>query len=1251
MKHTKLFVFLFLSCFAPFAFAGDVAQLLTVAVAITLTAFAPEIGIPMWGIMAATFATSVVASRFLTPNQNQNTQSGTLGNSGARQQVPPDTTTPVPITYGECFLGGKFVDAALSVDQNVMYYVMAISCVSENGTFIYDTDNMYYGDRKITFYGPDPAAVASLTDTAGNVDTTILTKLKIMLFTSDKDGVITNHTIPGLMPWGAGDGVMGADSGLIAAQQWASTNRNMNGLAFAIIRLVYSTDAGTTQLQPITFYVKQYLNGPYVAKPGDVWKDYMTNTIYGAAVPLEYIDTDSADTLNNYSDELITFNDYNGNPQTQPRYRVSGVLDPSQSSLQNIDQIMTSCDSWQKYDATNGKWAVVVNKPSSAQYAFDDSNMVGAIVVGSVDITQMPNQIEAKFPDGANRDQYNYVNESVPSYLLLPNEPVNKQTLTFDLVNNSVQALYLANRVLEQAREDLLVTINTTYDGIQVNAGDVVSITNSYYGWDNKLFRAMQVKESITPEGILGAQIQLIEYNPQVYDNFDINQFAPNSNGDLDSGFYFSALNAPSVVDSFPYDAVPTFDINVSTPVKGRVTSIILYYTTVATPIATDWQVLDTQTTSDSIPFAPDTTITFTDFNLSPTSYYFAYKVGNSISQSALSPISDVFNWNPDPANATSFISTLSPITLQVPYSGTTATLTGINFRLYGSNGLGPVPYIQANDDSDPLFVPNSWRIGYNSYSGYATDIIQTGITFPLPPTDMGSYAQFADATAMTTSPATVQIPVRYKDLAGVVHLIPTSTIQAVYAVAGTSGNKYNTAYLYQWSTTTPTNPSGTSVFNWSTASNTTYTGGGGWATTITPNPGTPLIQLWQAAKSVSDIATASTTSVSWTSGFSVSNVTQNGANGAQSATPTAFQWAITIPVGPTGTSTYTWATDTYTPVPSGWTATPGTSPSPGYTLWGASVQLITSAGTTTSTINWTTASITARGYAGSNGSAGTTGASARICYSKTTLSSLASTPSTITTSGSSSFPPNDSWGTGTIWQATPPTITAGESVYQSDGIYSPTTGNTVWNVPYLSALKVGSLSAITTNTGNLTVTGTIQAGSAALSGTTMTGSGLVVYNGGNYAMGNSSGNVTYNGSQTTINGTLVATGNVYLNAITTNAAAYTDGAISMYVGVPFTLQTVGITSTGAPKLINFSAETAYSPPDGFGAPGYYTIILYRGSTYLTQVNSVSQSPAVLSYLDSYTGTGYYTYSVVAYVFTVDGSISHRSLSILETKR
>lgn len=1022
--------------------------------------------------MAVSYALSYVVSNFLTPKNSGG--SGQPKDTGVRVQVPPDTTTTVPVAYGSVSIGGKFVDACIREDQKVMYYVMALSCVGENSVAVAGLDEMYYGDRKIAFSLTFPTQVISLTDTAGNVDTKINGFLFINLYVSDAAGNVTSlNGAP--MPWtyqaqpGNPDTaslMMDSLSGLPAAQQWPATGRRMNGLIWAMVRLSYSQEAQTTQLQPITFRIGNFING--TTKPGDVWADYMTNPVYGCDLSVDEIDLASAVALNAYSDQLITFTDFNGNPQTQARYRLNGVINASDNALKNIDQILTCCDSWMQYNATTGKWSIVINKAEASSYAFNDSNIIGSITVGSVDITQMINQVEGKFPDRTNRDQYNYVNLKVPNGLLLPNEPENKLSITYDLVNESVQTLYLVNRVLEQGREDLLVTIDTTYDGIQVEAGDVVTLTNAAYGWTNKLFRAMQVKESVTDSG-LTAQIQLVEYNAAVYDDFDITQYIPAGNSDTPSADFFSALSPPAVVDAFPFVPVPTFDINVAIPLTGRVTLVTLFYTTVASPTVADWQVLDSQALANSTPFGNGSVITFTDYNLAAASYYFAYKVSNDVGQSSLSPLSLVFNWNPDPANANSFLLTLSPVTLQVPFNGTTPNLTGINFQLYGSNGLGPVQYVTSATDADAAFIEGTWRIGGSSTTG-TNSIVQTGITFPLPPTDAGTYAQFGTATAMTASPATVLIPVRYKDLGGTVRQVAPATMQAVYAQQGAQGNKTATAFLYQWSTTTPSNPSGTSVFSWATGGSSSYTGGGGWSTSAPENPGVPLIKLWVAQKIVTDVFDATTTTVSWTSGYQIIDGSQNGANGIQVATPTVFQQAVTIPLAPSGTSTYTWATGLFTPTPAGWSLTPPTTLNPGFTLWGASVQLTEAAGTTTSTINWTTASITARGYAGDTG---TTGASARICYSKTTLSSLDSSPATITTSGNASFPPNDSWGAGTVWQATPPAIVAGESVYQSDGIFSPTTGNTVWNVPYLSALKVGSLSAITANMGQIT-SGTI---------------------------------------------------------------------------------------------------------------------------------------------------------------------------------
>ncbi len=105
----------------------------------------------------------------------------------------------------------------------------------------------------------------------------------------------------------------------------------------------------------------------------------------------------------------------------------------------------------------------------------------------------------------------------------------------------------------------------------------------------------------------------------------------------------------------------------------------------------------------------------------------------------------------------------------------------------------------------------------------------------------------------------------------------------------------------------------------------------------------------------------------------------------------------------------------------------------------------------------------------------GVTGNSSRVCYSKTSLSSLASAPATISTAGNTSFPPLNTWGEGTVWEGSPQEFAAGESLYRSDGIFNPASGTTKWSAPYLNALKVGRLSAISADIGEITA-GTLRA-------------------------------------------------------------------------------------------------------------------------------------------------------------------------------
>jgi collagen type VII alpha len=402
---------------------------------------------------------------------------------------------------------------------------------------------------------------------------------------------------------------------------------------------------------------------------------------------------------------------------------------------------------------------------------------------------------------------------------------------------------------------------------------------------------------------------------------------------------------------------------------------------------------------------------------------------------------------------------------------------------------------------------------------------------------------------------------------------------------SGFSGlaNQNAIAYLYQWANSAPGNPNGSSTFTWATGINSAYTGTNGWYTYVPTNPGTPNTYLWQASKSVTDVSTATTTTVNWVAPFGFSSIAQNGANGATGptgnkfATASVYQWALSTP-SISGSSTYTWSTTAFTPNPTGWSNTITAAPSGGYYLYTATVSFSDVSTATTTSINWTTSSIVVSGYSSLNGE------SSRICYTR--IPGLPSpTSGFVTTTGSSTFPTstqsNTTWGLNYTWYASDPNPSSTDSLYQSDGIYSPSTGNTVWATPYLSSLRVGELSAIAVNAGQITVSspstglGYIKAGTALLSGSTMSGYGGIIKQDGTFAFGNSStGNLVYDGSNFNINGSAnlnVNGSSIFSGSSPTSELVYVAGS---YYTINSTTVSYG-TTTGSNQVRVGSLGTA----------------------------------------------------------------------------
>ena len=238
----------------------------------------------------------------------------------------------------------------------------------------------------------------------------------------------------------------------------------------------------------------------------------------------------------------------------------------------------------------------------------------------------------------------------------------------------------------------------------------------------------------------------------------------------------------------------------------------------------------------------------------------------------------------------------------------------------------------------------------------------------------------------------------------------------------------------------------------------------------------------------------------------------------------------------------------------------------------------------------------------------GSDGASSRICYAKSTSTSLSSTPATYQTTGSSSFPPTNTWGGSETWQATPPTLAVNEALFQSDGIYNPMTNLTTWNVPYLSNLKVGALSAITANMGTLTAGEIIVGSSPTISGTTMTGAGTHLYSDGRFIMGNATTNITFNGTTASINGFSVAANGstTTVNFVTNPKVALTSFTLTTPATVTYgtggylTVQSSSATMDSILTDVKFTLETSGGTvvDSGFGGASARTANL-AGGRYL----------------------------------------------------
>lgn len=593
---------------------------------------------------AAAIAINLVVSAVVTYAFQQamqpDTPSGgeTSADLGSRAQVPPATSNKLPVIYGTAWTGGIITDLSITSDNQQMYYVLSLcevtglDGISDDITF----GDIYYGGKRVIFQANGHTVESLLDESTGVYDGSVNGKIDFYLYKDGSNNPANSST----------SAITLMNSGGLT-YTWDSS-KLMTKTVFCIIRLQYSISANIRGINQTKFQITNART-----KPGDVLLDYMRKNRYGCAIPPEQIDTASLLALNTYSDTLVNYDTYIGTPATIPRYRFDGQVAMDRSCMDNLQDMMNSCDCILKYNEINGKWGVIINSTDyTVAMNINDSNMISAITISPLDIANSYNYIEVKFPNNQNQDAFDSANydlaELAPD-LLYPNEPVTKLSVNLPYVNSSVRAQIIANRLLKASREDLQVSVSVMFVGLQFEAGDVVTLTSANYGWTDKLFRLLKVTETFNDDGSIQVNLTMSEFNPSVYSDVSVKEFNPAPNTGIGDPTFFGTINPPIVVAQYQTASIPSFVVQTYAASSGITQYVEIWYSAYSNPLQTQMYFAGTtEIQSNGNPWTAASALpTVTLANIPAGNWYLFTRAVNSLASSDYSSASSLLYWRP----------------------------------------------------------------------------------------------------------------------------------------------------------------------------------------------------------------------------------------------------------------------------------------------------------------------------------------------------------------------------------------------------------------------------------------------------------------------------------------------------------------------------------------------------------------------------------------------------------------------------
>jgi hypothetical protein len=255
------------------------------------------------------------------------------------------------------------------------------------------------------------------------------------------------------------------------------------------------------------------------SNPAAVVRDYLilSPVLGGAGISEDFIDNDSFGDVYEFCAASID----DGNGGAEERYHLDIVVDTKHAVLDNLNKMLINFNGGIFRSAD--KYKLTVEQPNKiAEVPFTEDNIIrDSFFYGYGDADDTPNQVGVEWIDSTvvkNPLRTEYVEDELDQEI----RGKRLETIPCRGIIRQSQASRMAKKVMyERKVNDIWCQFRANIEGLELEPGDVISVTHSRPNWTAALFRIVEMKE-----GLFGVSEYMCQaYNSSLLDDRHATRF------------------------------------------------------------------------------------------------------------------------------------------------------------------------------------------------------------------------------------------------------------------------------------------------------------------------------------------------------------------------------------------------------------------------------------------------------------------------------------------------------------------------------------------------------------------------------------------------------------------------------------------------------------------------------------------------------------------------------------------------------